>query len=127
MIMSGERINYKRYCLPFGTYCQVHEEDSPRNSLAARTQGAISLGPSTNKQGGHHFYTLTTGKVVTCRSWHVIPMPSTVIARVNELAIDQPQILTFYDRAGREIGDTDAEHYTADDAQYKTQIGRAHV
>jgi hypothetical protein len=34
-IMSGETINYKQNCLPFGTYCQVHEEDSPRNSMAA--------------------------------------------------------------------------------------------
>ena len=47
-------------------------------------------------------------------------MPSTVIARVNKLANDQPQRLTFYDRAGQEIGDADAEHYTADDAQYET-------
>lgn len=119
-IMSGERINYKHYCLPFGTYCQVHEEDSLHNSLAAQMQGAISLGPSTNKQGGQHFYTLTTAKAVTRQSWHVILMPSTVIARVNKLANDQPQRLTFYDRAGREIGDADAEHYTADDAQYET-------
>ena len=43
MIMSGETINYKHYTLPFGSYCQVHEETAPRNSLAARTQGAISL------------------------------------------------------------------------------------
>jgi hypothetical protein len=120
-IMSGERIRYKQYCLPFGTYCQVHEEDSPRNSMAARTQGAISMGPSKNKQGGQVFFNLTTGKVVSRRSWHVIPMPSAVIARVNELATDQPQLLTFYDRIGREIGDADAEYSTpSDDTQYET-------
>ena len=50
-IMSGEIINYRQYCLPFGSYCQVHEEDLPRNSMEPRTQGAISLGPSTNCQG----------------------------------------------------------------------------
>ena len=42
--MSGEQINFKHYKLPFGSYCQVHEETNPRNSLAPRTQGAISLG-----------------------------------------------------------------------------------
>jgi hypothetical protein len=54
-IMSGEIINYRQYCLPFGSYCQVHEEDLPRNSMEPCTQGAISLGPSTNRQGAHKF------------------------------------------------------------------------
>jgi hypothetical protein len=63
-IMSGEVVNYKFCSMGFGRYCQIHEEDQPRNSLAARTQGAISLGPSGNSQGGQKFYTLTTGKVV---------------------------------------------------------------
>jgi hypothetical protein len=34
-IMSGHTLNYKQCSLPFGTYCQVHEEEGPRNSLAA--------------------------------------------------------------------------------------------
>jgi hypothetical protein len=63
-IMSGETINHKQYCLPFSTYCQVHKEDSLRNSMAAQTQGAISLGPSNNWQGAQKFYSLTTGKVM---------------------------------------------------------------
>ena len=46
----------KHYCVPFGTYCQVHEEDGPRNSLVTCTQGAISMGPSKNRQGGHIFF-----------------------------------------------------------------------
>jgi len=41
-IMSGQTLNYKQCSLPFGTYCQVHEEDGPRNSLIARTSGALS-------------------------------------------------------------------------------------
>jgi hypothetical protein len=36
-IMSGQTLNYKQCSLPFGTYCQVHEEDGQRNSLIART------------------------------------------------------------------------------------------
>ena len=35
-IMSGEQIKYKDYKLPFGSYCQVHEDTGPRNSLAVR-------------------------------------------------------------------------------------------
>ena len=49
-IMSGEIINYRQYFLPFSFYCQLHKEDLPRNSMDSRTQGAITLGPSTNCQ-----------------------------------------------------------------------------
>jgi hypothetical protein len=60
-IMSGEVMQYKFCAMGFGRYCQIHEEDQPRSSTAARTHAAISLGPSGNAQGGHKFYTLTTG------------------------------------------------------------------
>ncbi len=63
-IMSGEVVHYKFCAMGFGRYCQIHQKDQLRNNLAARMQGAISLGPSGNAQGGHKFYTLTTGKVV---------------------------------------------------------------
>jgi hypothetical protein len=59
-IMSSEVLDFKKFSLPFGSYCQVHEEKLPRNSLASRTIGAISLGPSGNAQGGHRFLTLNT-------------------------------------------------------------------
>ena len=49
-IMSGEVVHYKLFSMGFGQHCQVHEEYEPRNSNAARTQGAISLGPSGNAQ-----------------------------------------------------------------------------
>ena len=107
--MSGETLDYKKHLrLQIGQYCQVHEEDTPRNSLRPRTKGAISLGPSGNLQGGYKFMALSTGKKIIRRSWDVIPMPDTVIARVNTLGGDQPEQLTFTDRHGRLIGDTDA-------------------
>ncbi len=49
---------------PFGQYCQISEEGTPRNSLAVWTQGAIAIGPSGNVQGGHKFYTLHKASVV---------------------------------------------------------------
>jgi hypothetical protein len=48
-IMSGETLNYKKHLsLQVGQYCQVHEEDTPRNCQSPRTKGAISLEPSGN-------------------------------------------------------------------------------
>jgi hypothetical protein len=107
-IMSGETLDYKKHLrLQIGQYCQVHEEDTPRNSQIPRTKGAISLGSSGNLQGGFKFMALTSGKKIIRRSWDTIPMPDTVIARVNELGSDQPEQLIFTDRHGRLIGDYD--------------------
>jgi hypothetical protein len=108
-IMSGKIINFKKFSLPFGTYCQVHKEKLPRNSLADRTLGAISLGPSGNAQGGHNFFTLNTSRVITHRSWDVIPMPKSVVDRVNFIGRDQPIQPVFLDRTGNPIGDGDVD------------------
>ncbi len=60
-IMSGEVVHYKFCSMDFGRYCQIHKQDQPQNSSKSRTQGAISLGPSGNSQGGNKFYTSKTG------------------------------------------------------------------
>ena len=115
-IMSGETLDYKKHLrMPIGQYCQVHEEENPRNSQAARTRGAISLGPSGNLQGGYKFMALNTGKKITRRTWDVIPMPDMVIARVNVLGNDQPEQLVFTDRKGRAIGDIEIPGVPPDD------------
>jgi hypothetical protein len=118
--MSGEMLDYKKHLsLQVGQYCQVHEEELPRNSQIARTKGAISLGPSGNLQGGYRFMALNTGKKIVRRSWDKIPMPESVLARVNELGSDQPALMTFTDRHGRLIGDVEISGVTeaTDDTQ----------
>jgi hypothetical protein len=105
-IMSGETLDFKKnLSLQIVQYCQVHEEDTPRNSQVAHTKGAISLGQSGNLQGGFKFMALNSGKKIVRRSWDVIPMPIVVINRVNELGKNQPRLMTFTDRHGRLIGD----------------------
>jgi hypothetical protein len=89
----------------FGQYCQIHEEDQPRNGMVARTQGAILLGLSGNAQGGHKFFTLTTGKVVTCSAWTELPTSAAVIERVHLLAKGMLALPIFSDCAGHVIGD----------------------
>jgi hypothetical protein len=105
-IMSGKTLDFKKHlCLQVGAYCQVHEEELPRNSQIARTRGAIALGPSDNIQGGYKFMALDTGKKITRRTWDELPLPDVVIARVNELGKDMPEDLIFTDRKGRLIGE----------------------
>jgi hypothetical protein len=120
-IMSGETLDFKKHLsLQIGQYCQVHEEDTPRNSQVARTKGAISLGPSGNVQGGFKFMALNSGKKIVRRSWDMTPLPDIVINRVNELGKDQPRLMTFTDRHGRLIGDMEIPgvDYTEDEDDY---------
>ena len=104
-IMTGEVVHYKFCSVAFGQYCQISEEGHPRNGLGARTQGAIALGPSGNVQGGHKFYTLNTASVVVRRDWKALPMPQSVIDRLNAKAKGQPSHPVFTDRSGNAIGD----------------------
>ena len=76
-------------------YCQVHKEDGPRNSMAACTQGAFSLGLSGNVKGGHKFFTLKTERVVSCSSWSLIPMTDMVNEHINLLGSLQPTLLAL--------------------------------
>jgi hypothetical protein len=64
-IMSGETLDFNKHLsLQIGQYCQVHEEDTHRNSQAARTRRAISLGPSGNLQGGFKSMALNSRKKI---------------------------------------------------------------
>ncbi len=62
-IMKGEQLDYdKHLCLQVGEHCQVHEENTPRNSMNPRTKGAIVMGPCGNQQGGFYFMSLNSGR-----------------------------------------------------------------
>jgi hypothetical protein len=67
--MTGAQLHMNQLQLKFGSYCQVAEDVNPRNSLAARTHVAISMGPSGNLSGGHCFLALDTGKMIVRNHW----------------------------------------------------------
>ena len=105
-ILLGQVLDRKKHLdLEFGEYCQVHEENNPKNSDKARTLGAICLGPTGNEQGGYKFMSLVTGEKITRHLYDALPMPDSVIKRVNKLGKDMPRQLTFTDRSGNIIGD----------------------
>ena len=105
MLLTGENLDAKRDLpLEFCSYCQVHENDEPRNTMVARTQAALSMGPSGNKQGGQNFMSLRTGLKLVRFSWDELPMPDTVVGRVRQLAKGQPDLMSFLDRKRRLIG-----------------------
>ena len=108
MLLTGEQLDYRKDLgLQLGAYCQVHQNEKPRNSMKARTLPALYLGPSGNLQGGRLFLSLSTGQSITRFAYDVLPMPATVIARVEALAKGQPEDHVFADRKGRIIGDVE--------------------
>ena len=85
-LMTGIKLDYsKHFRLPFGSYVQVRDDPSLTNSPTARTVGAITLGPTSNLQGGYKLLNLRTGKKITRRNYTHLPMPSEVIERVNKI------------------------------------------
>ncbi len=116
-IMMDRRLNASNLQLSFGVYCQVAENVEPRNSLTPRTRAAISLCNSGNLSGGQMFLALDTGHTIKRYQWVLLPMPPTVIARVNLFGKNEPSILTFTNRHGQKIGvhQQDVEHSENDD------------
>jgi hypothetical protein len=48
-LICGVSLDYKTQCqVPFGAYCEIHDDNVPTNTMQARTTPAISLGPTGN-------------------------------------------------------------------------------
>jgi len=95
--------DFKKHCrAQFGSYCEVHDEPVPTNSMTSRTTPAIVLGPTGNLQGTYKFFSLTTGKKLKRRQFTPYPMPDTVIALVERYGTENalPGIFDFADRNG---------------------------
>eukprot|EP00957_Ditylum_brightwellii_P164238 12504072-Ditylum_brightwellii.AAC.1 len=50
-----------------------------------RTTGAVTLGPSLNMQGGYKLLNLISGQIINRREFTELPMPDSVIKRMEEL------------------------------------------
>ena len=63
------------------------------------------MGTSGKTQGGFKFMTLGSTKKVVIRSWDSIPIPDTVIARVNALVQGKSNDIDLLDTKKRPIGE----------------------
>ena len=77
------KLHYRMY---FGEYVKVHDEPSPTNSLKPRTWKFLGIVPTGNLQGPYKFLGLNTGKNLKKKSWTAMPMPDSIIKRVEYLA-----------------------------------------
>ena len=125
-ILTGVTPDYKKHCKAnFGSYVQTHEEFAPRNSMEARTIGAITLGSDNSEQAGYWFMSLNTGKRIHRRNWTPLPMSDEVVSRVEQLGRrdGQPNLLVFANKHGENLLDEDLEIVDDDDLSYATEVG----
>jgi hypothetical protein len=99
-IVLRQGIGYHKHCqVEFGSYVQTHEEHD--NSMVTRTTGAIALQPTGNAQGGHCFFSLTSGRVLNQNHWTTLPMPQDVIVRVHSMSGRHPRAFCSWTRFGK--------------------------
>jgi hypothetical protein len=89
MVLGAKTMDFKSLCqIPFGAYVQVHDDNQITNTMEPRTVVSINLGPTGNIQGGHKFFSLTTGEIMLRRKWTELPVLSEVMLRLQELSND---------------------------------------
>ena len=115
LLMGWELSFDKHAVLEFGSYVQTHEEHS--NRMEPWTMGAICLGSTGNAQGGHWFFSLTSGSHFVRHRWTALPMPQEVILRVSQIGRAQgmPSRITYGNRQGDKISDR-LEDFVNDDS-----------
>ncbi len=95
-LLVGWRLdNKKHYCVLLGTYCKVHDEHIPSNTMTPRMHWGIAGGPTGNFQGSVKFYCLRTGCILKRWSFTLLPMPDSMIKRVNQIGLREKQEQEF--------------------------------
>ena len=84
-IVTGTTLDVNIHCcVNPGTYCQTFEDPPIKNRTSIpRTLDAIALRPTGNAQGSYQFLDLNTWSRITRTHFEVIPMPQSVIDKVN--------------------------------------------
>jgi len=83
------QLSYDKHAkAPFGCYCEAHDDvdGNKTNTQKERSREAIYLGPTGNFQGTSKFFDLETGKVIKRRKFTELPMPDSVIKKVEKWA-----------------------------------------
>jgi hypothetical protein len=102
-IVYRHKLDFAKHCKsPFGTYCEVHDDQVPTNTMVTHSTPAIVLSPTGNLQGTCKFLSLATGKKVKRRAFTPYPMPDSVIKKVEAYGTSTalPGIFDFADRNG---------------------------
>ena len=101
--MYWHKLDFAKHCkLPFGMYCEVHDEPAPTITMVTRSTPSIVLGPTGNLQEAYKFLSLVTRKKIKRRAFTPYTMPDLVIKKVEMYGklTALPGIFDFADRNG---------------------------
>eukprot|EP00804_Cyclotella_cryptica_P023700 CCRYP_019316-RA/>CCRYP_019316-RA protein AED:0.38 eAED:0.25 QI:0/0/0/1/0/0/2/0/908 len=112
-LVQRHKLSAKIHCKTlFGTYCEVHDEPQPSNSMQPRTHATICMGPTA--QGNYKFYCLKTKQKLTRRRWSELPMPKSIIRKVHRHArVDKMQKGLRFSNRNNSPYEFDNEDYDA--------------
>lgn len=101
-IVCRKKLDFKKHCKAlYGSYVETHKEPNPTNGMMTRGSPGIILGLTGNEQGTYKVMNLATGKKIKRRSFTKMPMPNSVITRVETLGKRAGEgTLDFADRNG---------------------------
>ena len=86
--------------VPFGAYCEVHNEPSPTNSMQPRTHAMISFLTCGNIQVSVYSLCVTMEIVLKCCLFTKLPMPDFIVKLIEKMAAleGMPEGLEFLNR-----------------------------
>ena len=70
----------------FGEYAQCTVPNT-NNTMESRTEDCIVMLPTGNRTGSVKMMSISTGKLITRDQFKILPMPSYIITRLNEMAM----------------------------------------
>ncbi len=86
MIVERKPLNYEHHCKhPFLQYVEAHDDPQFKQGTQERTISALYVWPLDNLQGGHKVYDLSTREFITRKRITSLPMPDSVISKVNSV------------------------------------------
>ena len=92
MTFSGRQVDETLdFRASFGEYAQCTVANTDR-SMAPRTEDCIVMLPTGNRTGSVKMMSIRTGKLVTRDQFKLLPMPSSVITRLNEMAAAEGRV-----------------------------------
>jgi len=79
------------FAIGFGEFCQTTAPKTVKSSSpeVSRTEDAISLYPMDNAHGSVKFLNLTSMKMISREAYKEVPMPTTVVAYINSIALKE--------------------------------------
>ena len=86
----------------FGEYVQCTVPNT-NNTMEARTEDCIAMVPTGSRTGSVKVMSISTGKILTRDHFRILPMPVSVINRLNEMAAAEGKKILLRTKMSRDV------------------------